>query len=89
MHVHTNILVGLGGGGGWVWTVICQNMQTECSNLCPCMYNIEQKHTFEYNIVLTKMTPFIIPFGVKRPLNTIYSFGQKPTMQFTVLPKLF
>ena len=34
-------------------------------------------HTFENNIVLTKMTPFNVQFGVKRPLNIqrIYSFG--------------
>ena len=64
-------------------------MQTDCSN--PCQYGIEQKHAFKHNIVLTKMTPFNIQFGVKRPLNVprTYSFGQKHTLEYTVLPKLF
>ena len=75
------------------WTVICQNMQTGCSNHCPCMYSIGQIHAFEHNILLTKMTPFNIQSGIKRPLNIPrkYSFGQKhrPTLEYTVLPKLY
>ena len=49
------------------------------------MYSIEQKHAFEHNIVLTKMTPFNIQFGEKRPLDIqrIYSFGQKHTVEYS------
>ena len=79
--------------GSVIWTVICQNMQSGCSNHCPCMYSIGQIHAFEHSILLTKMTPFNIQSGIKSPLNIPrkYSFGQKHrlTLEYTVLPKLF
>ena len=64
MHVHNNILEWGGGGadGGGYWAVICQNP-------CPCMYSIEQKHAFEHYIILTKMTPVTIQFGIKMALE--------------------
>ena len=59
-----------------------------------CMYTLifwGEKHAFEHYIVLTKMKPFNIQFGVKRLLNIpkTYSFGQKHTLEYTVSTKLF
>ena len=82
--LHTNIL-GWGGGGA-----ICKNRLIAQTLVRTCTVMNENTCLIIFK-VLTKMTPFSIPFGVKRPLNIprIYSFGQKHTLEYTVLPKIF
>ena len=68
---------GVGADGRGYWAVICQNP-------FPRMYSIEQKHAFQHYIILTKMTPFNIQFGIKMALE----YTLKHTLEFTGLHKL-
>ena len=87
IHVLRNAyytLIFWGGGGA-----ICKNRLIAQTLVRTC--TVLSKNTFLIIfIVLTKMTPFSIPFGVKRPLNIprIYSFGQKHTLEYTVTKTL-
>ena len=77
---------GWGGGGALIYKtliyigLIAQTLVRAC--------NVLTKNTL-LNIVFAEMTSFNIQFGVKRPLTIQRIYGQKHTLEYTFLTKLF
>ena len=86
MHVH--IFRVRGGGGAEIYKTLIYKTGRLIAQTLVRACNVLTKNTL-LNIVFTEMTSFNIQCGVKRPLTIQSIYGQKHTLEYPFLTKLF